>query len=85
MKYIAYTVKGLEQVVVTELRASLKNVEILEVADKRVVFYTTNPIASLLNLKTVDDIGILIAETKQLSSKTEINDLIDIGLINDRS
>lgn len=63
MKYVAYIVKGLENICVQELSA-LPDIKIISTSPKHIVFeYTSSP-SNLLSLKTIDDIGIYLSEFK---------------------
>jgi len=63
MKYLAYLVKGLENICVQELSA-LPDIKIISTSPKHIVFeYTSSP-SNLLSLKTIDDIGIYLSEFK---------------------
>ena len=63
MKYIAYTTKGLEQVSSDEIKHLLPEAEIGEIKTKRIVFETDNEPQILLQLRTVDDVGVLVSKT----------------------
>jgi 23S rRNA G2445 N2-methylase RlmL len=71
MKYIAYTTKGLEQISKEEISCKL-NAIIAEVGDKRVVFETDKLANYLTELKTVDDIGILVGKLENATSLVDI-------------
>lgn len=68
MRYIVFTTKGLEQVSVSEINHTLKDASIIEVKTKRIVFTSVSNLKELPQLRTVDDIGILVGriETAQL-------------------
>lgn len=72
MQFIAYTVKGLENIATGEIARLVKDVQILESAPKRLVFETAG-IAKLRELRTVDDIGLVLNRGKV----TDPNDLAD--------
>ena len=61
MKYIAYIVKGLENICSKEL-SSLTNLNILEKSSKHIIFEYNLESENLLKLKTIDDIGILLSD-----------------------
>ncbi len=67
MKYIAFTTKGLEKVSLMEILHALNDVEICDIKDKRVIFETKADPKLLLTLKTVDDIGILLANVNHVA------------------
>jgi tRNA (guanine6-N2)-methyltransferase len=64
MKYIAYTTKGLEEITKEEISHQLINTSFLEVETKRIVFDIEAAFDVLAELKTVDDLGILIGKTE---------------------
>lgn len=66
MRYIAFVTKGLEQVVVEELKHIIKDVEILEVGDKRVLFDSKQPLTTLTRLRTVDDLCLFVAKVESV-------------------
>lgn len=72
MIYIAFVTKGLETISRDEL-SSIDGVEIISVDQKFIRFSYQGNIEALKNLKTVDDIGILIADI-------EIDSLITLKL-----
>lgn len=71
MKYIAYLTKGLEQVAEKEIQLLIADAKIDEVGDKRVIFESNLPIKDLIELKTVDDLGLFLG-------KIEIKDINDL-------
>lgn len=77
MKYIAYLTKGLEEAAELEIRKLISGILIDEVGDKRIVFQTDQDPKSLLNLKTVDDIGILIARLENVENLGQIAAIFD--------
>jgi len=83
MKYIAYTTKGLEQISQFEIEQKLLNVNIEEVADKRIIFSTKQSIEKIKTFKTVDDVGILIGQLDNLERIEQITDLLDKDLLKD--
>ncbi len=74
MKYIAYTVKGLEEVARQEIKDVVREVNFAEVKSKRIVFETKDT-KTVTDLKTVDDICLLIA-TGEVSSANEVLDTV---------
>jgi tRNA (guanine6-N2)-methyltransferase len=66
MKYIAFVTKGLEQVVVEELKHFIKDAEILEVGDKRVLFDSQQPFTTLAGLRAVDDLCLFAAKLESV-------------------
>lgn len=75
MQYIAYTTKGLEEVVILELQQKLEGVSIAEIGDKRVIFSTESSFDKLISLTTVDDIGVLINKGED---KETIDDVLNL-------
>jgi len=69
MKYLAYIVKGLENICVQELSA-LPDIKIISTSPKHIVFEYTSSSNNLLDLKTIDDIGIYL-------SKFKLNDFLE--------
>lgn len=66
MRFIAYTVKGLEQIASDEIVRIIDDAQIIKSAPKRVVFEA--PVTpALAQLRTIDDIGILLGQTKTAS------------------
>jgi tRNA (guanine6-N2)-methyltransferase len=66
MRFIAYTVKGLEHIAADEISRLIDDAQIIESAPKRVIFEA--PMTSgLAQLKTADDIGILLGQTKAVN------------------
>ena len=77
MKYIAYCTKGLEEVVQLELKHKLQNLAIDEIADKRAVFSTTSSFDELVNLKSIDDLGVLIGQRDNIKLAKDLLQLLD--------
>lgn len=77
MNYIAYCTKGLERVVVNEMVSEIPDVKIEEEFAKRIVFQSNSDFKSLVNLRTVDDLGLLIAKLDRVSSIEEVISTID--------
>jgi len=61
MKYIAYTTKGLEFFSEKEIIELASDAQVVEMGDKRVIFESNVSFYELEKLRTVDDIGLLIA------------------------
>lgn len=78
MRYIAYTTKGLEEVTKLELQVKLEGIVFEEISDKRIIFTTDKPIEQLVELKTVDDLGILINQVNDLNSLDQLVDLLSV-------
>lgn len=70
MRYIAYTVKGLEDVARQEINDVVHEVSLADLKPKRIIFETNNAKA-LTDLKTVDDICLLLA-TGEVSDVDEV-------------
>lgn len=73
MKYIAYLTKGLERVAQREIEQLISDVKVEEIGDKRIIFETDQPISTLVQLKTVDDLGLYIGE---INSIKEVSDVV---------
>jgi 23S rRNA G2445 N2-methylase RlmL len=76
MKYIAYTTKGLEFIAEEEIKSKL-NAKIQEVADKRIIFDSNASYEQLVQLTTVDDIGLLIAHKENITSAQNILEILE--------
>lgn len=86
MKYIAYVTKGLERVTEQEIKQLIKDVHIEEVADKRVIFETIQSVELLVQLKTVDDLGVFIGKVENLGKIEDLSSYLqDYELINIRN
>lgn len=72
MKYIAYCTKGLEFVVEKEILTTLPDAHIKETGDKRVIFETDMVMSDLTHLRTVDDLGILVASMPSVQSEDQL-------------
>lgn len=83
MKYIAFTVKGLEEVAKDEILQLVPSAQVLEVAPKRVVFQTED-IMPLLKLTTVDDIGLFVGQYKGSMDKV-FGDIIGIDFKSEKN
>ncbi len=70
MKYIAYTVKGLEDVARQEIKDLIREVDFAGLKSKRIIF-EINDTNALTRLKTSDDICLLLA-TGEVSSVEEV-------------
>lgn len=78
MKFIAYTTKGLEFIVEKEIKSHISNAKIIELDDKRIIFESNADYTKLIELKTVDDLGLHVLTFKQNSLEdciTEINSI----------
>ena len=60
MKFIAYTTKGLEFVSEKEISSKIFDAQIIEVGDKRIIFESNATFEKLTELRTVDDLGLII-------------------------
>ncbi len=79
MKYIAYTVKGLEDVARQEIKDLIREVNFADLKPKRIIF-ETNDTNALTSLKTIDDICLLLV-TSEVSNVDEVLDTFkDINL-----
>ena len=79
MKYIAFTVKGLEEVAKQEIKDLVNEVKFDDSKDKRIIF-ETNETKPLTGLKTVDDICLLLAMGKASSVDEVLGTFKDINL-----
>jgi len=80
MKYIAFTTKGLENIVQKELVNY--NCSIIEQSIKTIVFESNTDIGQLVKLKTIDDLCIYIDEIKDLLKNENAVSIITSRLIN---
>ena len=83
MKFIAYTVKGLEQIAAGEIENNIINSKIEELGDKFVVFNADIHDINLDKLKTIDDIGIVILQLKKpkkLIAQDLVEEVINLNL-----
>jgi 23S rRNA G2445 N2-methylase RlmL len=76
MTYIAYTTKGIEHIAEQEIKDKL-NAEIVEVANKRILFETTASYEEIVQLTTIDDIGLLLAMKKNVTSIGGILEIVE--------
>lgn len=84
MKYIAYCIKGVENILEDELRIKIQELRILENGTKRIVFDTDADIKKILFLRTADDVGFLANEfvVQKIDPIEEITDrILDTDLV----
>lgn len=62
MKYLAWVVKGLEGIAQEEIKEVLTDCQIVEKGTKRIIFETKMPVQKILELKTVDDVVVLLGQ-----------------------
>ncbi len=62
MKYLAWVVKGLEEVAQEEIKEVLGDSQIIETGTKRVIFETDLEAKKILELKTVDDVVVVLGD-----------------------
>lgn len=74
MQYIAYTVKGLEEIARRELQEKLSDFRLIESADKYIIFESEESYSLLSSLRTVDDLGIFICRIDKVE---ELQDLVN--------
>lgn len=79
MKYIAYTVKGLEGVARQEIKDLVSDVSFVDLKPKRIIF-ETNEAKALTNFKTVDDICLLLTTGEVSSIDKVLGTFRDINL-----
>lgn len=63
MKYIAFGTKGLIDISVEEIHELFADVSVVSMTDKVIVFETNAPISRVVQLRTVDDVCILLLES----------------------
>lgn len=83
MKFIAYTVKGLEQIATKEIENNIVDSKIEELGDKFVVFTAYIQNVNLDRLKTIDDIGVVVLKLekpKKLSTQELIEKITGLDL-----
>ncbi|QQS39107.1 methyltransferase domain-containing protein [Candidatus Woesebacteria bacterium] len=78
MKFIAYTVKGLEEIAKDELFQLTPNAEVLEVGPKRIIFEIDEAMP-LLKLTTVDDIGLLVSQYKGINIDEITSNILELN------
>lgn len=76
MKYIAYCTKGLEEVVKREITSFIYDANVLEVANKRIVFDSEENVDKLVMLKTVDDLGLFVTSVENINSVENLVELV---------
>lgn len=81
MKFIAYTVKGLENIAKQEIESLVPNAVILESKVKRVVFTTSIELGTLLKLKTVDNVGFFLGTFQASETQQIVNYINDLDLV----
>ncbi len=69
MRYVAYTVKGIEKIAKRELQEKFDDITILEISDKIIVFEYTGDIDQLSKIRTIDDIGLFVCHLDVLDFK----------------
>lgn len=63
MKFIAYTIKGIEKLAAEEIEKTVPEAEILKIEEKAVIFESQiSKFPEMTSLTTVDDIGLLVGE-----------------------
>lgn len=66
MKLVAYTVKGLENIVENELNAVLGSIQLIQKEDKIVIFDYEGSLEKINKLRTAEDIGIFVSELNSI-------------------
>ena len=79
MRFIAFTTKGLEKVSEKEITDTFKEAKIIEVATKRIIF-DSDFNTRLASLKTIDDIGLLVHQSKTMTLDSIVSDISQAGL-----
>jgi 23S rRNA G2445 N2-methylase RlmL len=77
MKFIAFTTKGLEEIARDEIIATLADTKKLEIGPKRIAF-DSGLDKKLLSLRTVDDIGLLVAHFRATSLEEVVMGVLKI-------
>jgi 23S rRNA G2445 N2-methylase RlmL len=72
MRFVAFTIKGIEGIVEQELREQVGAIEIAHRSDKVILFDYEGSLEPLTKLRTVDDIGIYIC-TLEPSKKLDLS------------
>lgn len=76
MRLVAYTIKGLENIVENELYLVLGMVKIVQKQDKIIIFDYEGNLENITKLRTVDDIGIFVSDLDSIDI-TKIQTSID--------
>ena len=66
MRFVAYTIKGLEDIVEKELLKKIGEVKVVQKNDKVVAFDFSGNLENLKQLRTADDIGLYISDLTNL-------------------
>src|SRR3989304_8567671 len=77
-KFIAYTVKGLEEIAKGELLQLAPNAEVLETGPKRIIFQHDEA-KPLLKLTTVDDSGLLVGQDKSSDNDEITSNILELS------
>lgn len=77
-KFIAYTVKGLEEIAKDELLQLAPNAEVLETGPKRIIFQHDEA-KPLLKLTTVDDSGLLVGQDKSSDNDEITSNILELS------
>ncbi len=76
MNYVAYCVKGLENIVASEIKEKILDSQIVLKQDKVIIFSSDCDLDTLVNLRTVDDLQILLVNTQPESLLSiQLNDV----------
>lgn len=63
MKLIAFTIKGIEKIASDEIQSVLKDVKILRVEEKAIIFeYPEESVLDIRKLRTVDDVAVYVSD-----------------------
>ncbi len=60
MKFVAFTTKGLEHITEKEIKSVIPTASIIEIMTKRIAFLVNDNLKSILELKTADDVHVLV-------------------------
>lgn len=76
LKFVAYTVRGLERICEDELGSRVAGFASLSLAPKQVRFSAPLNADLLRSVRTVDDIGLELAQPIELTSPDQLSDLV---------
>lgn len=70
MRFVAYTIKGLEEIAENELHEKLGEIKVVQKGDKVIVFDYEGNIDVLTKLRTVEDVGVFVCRLDSLELET---------------
>jgi tRNA (guanine6-N2)-methyltransferase len=68
MEFVAFTSKGLEFIAEKEIKQKISDSKKVQAADKRIFFESNASFDELIGLRTVDDLGVVVAELAGIES-----------------